>query len=343
MEERRIRVAALTGGEKAPSARFRVRQLIPSLKNNGIDLDEKMPHVAAVPPANRKLRPIWGFAALVERIPYVIDTYRYDAVILQRELLSTLSTLECLTKHPRILDVDDAIFLRRNGVTAARLARWSDLVVCGNDFLAETFCRWNNNIEVIPTAVDATRFRPREESSDIDRRMIIGWIGTSGNFKYLREIETALESIMKREPHVYFRVVADREPSFGGILRERLEYIPWSAEIEVESIQEMTVGIMPLSDDEWCRGKCSYKMLQYMACGIPVVVSPVGMNGLVLAQAEVGLAAETKSQWIDNLMQLLHSVEQRREFGKNGRRLILVQYDVPIIATRLASCLKRNI
>lgn len=343
MEERRIRVAALTGGENAPSARFRIRQLIPSLKNTGIDLDEKVPHIAAVPPANRKLRPIWGFAALVERIPYIIDTYRYDAVMLQRELLSTLSTLECLTKHPRILDVDDAIFLRRNGVTAAKLAKGSDLVVCGNDFLAETFCRWNNNIEVIPTAVDATRFRPREESSDIERRMIIGWIGTSGNFGYLRKVEAALESILKREPRAHLRVVADREPSFGGILGERLEYIPWSPAIEVESIQSMTVGIMPLSDDEWCRGKCSFKMLQYMACGIPVVVSPVGMNGLVLSQADVGLAADTKLQWIDNLIQLLHSVEQRRVFGENGRKLILAQYDVPIIAARLASCLKRII
>lgn len=302
-----------------------------------------MPRIAAVPPANRILRPMWGLAALAERIPYIIDSYRYDAVILQRELLSTLATFECLTKRPRILDVDDAIFLRRNGVTAAKLAQWSDLVVCGNDSLAETFCRWNNNIEVIPTAVDATRFRPREESSDFQSRMIIGWIGTSGNFRYLKEIETALESIMKREPQALFRVVADKEPGFGGILGERLEYIRWSPAIEVESIQGMTVGIMPLSDDEWCRGKCSYKMLQYMACGIPVVVSPVGMNALVLAQADVGLAAETKSQWIDNLIQLLHSVEQRRVFGENGRKLILAQYDVPIIAARLASCLKRNI
>ena len=152
-----LKVAALTGGQNIPSARFRVRQLIPALRRCGVDMQEFIPSVSRYPPVRKSLRPIWGGAALAIRAPAVLATHLYDIAFLQRELISTLLTLEPLTKRPRVLDVDDAIFLSQRWRSIERLVRQCDLVICGNDHIAEHIGQWNENIAVIPTAIDTKR------------------------------------------------------------------------------------------------------------------------------------------------------------------------------------------
>lgn len=337
-----IKVAALTGGKNVPSARFRVRQLIPALYSHGVEMHEFVPPISKYPPGSKWLRPFWGTAALTVRVPAVVATHRYDVVFLQRELISTFLTLEPLTKRPRILDVDDAIFLHRGGRFAKRLAQLSDLVICGNDFLAEYFSRWNKNVAIIPTAVDTRRYTPRPLNCSSQSKLVIGWIGTSGNFKYLYQIEDALEKAVKTLPNAIFRVIADKVPRFRGALKERLEFVRWSPETEVAGLQTMTVGIMPLADTEWERGKCSYKMLQYMACGIPVVVSPVGMNVQVLSLGTVGLAAKSPDEWADAILTILSLGDRKREeMGSTGRRIVEKYFSIDVIAPRLAREVKR--
>ena len=163
---------------------------------------------------------------MLERLPSVLSTYCYDATLLQRELLSTLVILEPWTKRPRILDVGDAIFIHRGGVAARRLAEVADLVICGNDYLAERFAQWNSKVAILPMAVDTARFLPNSKGAS--ERMVIGWIGTSGNFPYLQRIEPALAQVLKKHPHSILRVVADWP--------HQVEFIRWKAEKEVETI-----------------------------------------------------------------------------------------------------------
>lgn len=340
---RKVRVAALTGGRNVPSARIRVRQLIPSLAEHGIEVREFVPLISKYPPERKYLRPLWGAAALAVRVPTVFATYRYDVVLLQRELISTYVTLEPLTRRPRVLDVDDAIYLHRGGKFARRLAELVDLVICGNDFLAEHFSRWNKNVTVIPSAVDTRRFMPLEprEQSGLGGKHVIGWIGTSSNFKYLYSIEAALKRVMELVPNAVLRVIADRKPKFRMLPGERVEFIAWSPETEVKGVQTMTVGIMPLADGEWEKGKCSYKMLQYMACGIPVVVSPVGMNSQILALGDFGLAATSQAEWVEALQWILMADREVREkMGREGRRVAEIYFSIEAIAPRLAQALR---
>lgn len=334
------RVAAFTGGLSIPSARFRVRQYIPSLREEGINVAEFASGVGQYPPRVRWARPFWAVATLAERLPAVILSHRYDAVLLQREIMSSFVTLEPLVKRPRVLDVDDAIFLHRGGSFARRLAEISDKVICGNNYLAEWFGRWNVNVDVIPTAVDTERYLPDVETKPSDSPLIIGWIGTSGNYKYLYGIESALEKVMRTHPGTRLKVVGDQIPEFRHLSPGKIDFVPWSESVEIQAIQSMDIGIMPLEDTPWARGKCSFKMLQYMATGLPVVVSPVGMNAEILMLGELGISATSEKQWIDSLIALLEDSALRARLGSEGRRVAESAFSIRVVAPQLARSLR---
>ncbi len=334
-----LTIAAFTGGVNVPSARFRVRQLIPALLLQGVLVTEFASKFGAYPPATKPIRPLWMIGSLGARVPDIARSYRYDISLMQREMISTFDTLEFLTKRPRVLDVDDAIFLYRGGGFAARLAKQCELIICGNDYLAERFARWNQRVAIIPTGVDIERFVPRPSAPN-GNHLVIGWIGTSSNFKQLFHIESALDEVLRSHPHSLLRVVADRRPEFRTISSERVSFIPWDARTEVESIQSLDIGIMPLIDSEWERGKCSYKMLQYMACALPVVVSPVGMNAQVLAMERVGIGASTSQEWRDALTTLLSDPVGRASMGQTGRRVVEDNFSFQAIVPKLAELLR---
>ncbi|MHB1331601.1 MAG: glycosyltransferase family 4 protein [Sulfuriferula sp.] len=335
-----IRVTAFTGGIAVPSARFRVRQYIPALREEGIEVKESVSRFGQYPPQVRWTRPFWALATLAERLPAVVMSHRYDAVLLQREIMSSFVTLEPLTIRPRILDVDDAIFLQRGGGFARRLAELSERVICGNNYLAEWFGRWNINVDVIPTAVDTERYLPDAETKPADSALIIGWIGTSGNYKFLYGIEDALAKVMRVHPNTRLKVVGDKLPEFRQLSLDQIDFVPWSEDIEVQAIQSMDIGIMPLEDSSWARGKCSFKMLQYLATGLPVVVSPVGMNAEILALGELGIGASTEKQWVDGIIALLESKTLRARLGAEGRRVAESSFSIRVVAPRLAHSLR---
>jgi hypothetical protein len=139
----KISVAAFTAGRNVPGSRFRVRQYIDALKQYSVELSEFYPRAGGYPPQQKWTRPFWAAASLAGRFPGIVRSYRYDVTLLQREMLSTFLTLEPLTKRPRVLDVDDAIWLNRDSSFARKLAQISDSVICGNSFLAEYFRQWN--------------------------------------------------------------------------------------------------------------------------------------------------------------------------------------------------------
>jgi len=332
-----ITVAAFTGGHNIPSARFRVRQYIPALKKLGIQIKEYYAILGCYPPNKSILRPIWGIGTLIQRVPSIIKSYNADITLLQREMLSTFTTIEILTKRPRILDVDDAIWLNREGY-AKKLSRLCDVIICGNSFIAETFQLWNSNIYILPTTVDCDRFRPRK--TNINHNPVIVWSGTSSGFPYLYGIENALVRVLEQYPNTKLRIVSDKSPNFKNLSLKRIEFLQWNPEVEVSSLQSANIGIMPLEDSLWARGKCSYKMLTYMACGLPVVGSPVGMNKEILSLEKVGHSASGQDEWIDSLVHLLDDKNCSEQLGRNGRAFVESQYSLNAIAPKFAEIIK---
>src|ERR1017187_9369397 len=243
-----LRVIAYTGGHNSPARIPRVQQYVPYLRLQGIEVTESPSRAGLYPPERGFWRrAAWGLWNIAEHLPAVGRSYRYDVTLLQREMLSTFVTLEPFTSRPRVLDVDDAIWVHRGGGFARRLARSCDHVICGNSFLAEGFSRWNPSVSVLPTAVDTRRFVPAN-GSHREGRPVIGWLGLSSGFRYLYEIEAALGDVLRSHPECILRIISDKVPQFRLLPPAQVEYAPYCREREVTDIQEMTVGIMPLDN-----------------------------------------------------------------------------------------------
>ena len=320
-----------------PSARLRVRQYISALRRLGIEMRESRARFGSYPPSNRALRPGWGMATLAERFLAVMSCRDADVTFLQREMLSTFATVERFTRSPRVLDVDDAIWLSRGGRCAVTLAQWCDAVICGNAFIAEFFAQHSPNVAVLPTAVDTERFRPLAAKSS---SKVICWSGTSSGFRFLNGIEAALAAVLMVDAERRLRIVSDARPRLRSVPENQIEFVRWTESAEVAAIQDCALGIMPLDDSPWARGKCSYKLLAYMACGIPVIATPVGMNAEVLAKGDFGLPACTTGEWVDAVDFLLQWPEHARAMGSMGREIVLRDYSVEALAPRLASLLR---
>lgn len=334
-----MKIAAFTGSETISSRRFRVLQYVKCLADHGIDVTEFVAKYGSWPPAQTWKRPFWLAATLGNRIGPALASHHYDLTLLQREFASTLYTLERFTGRPRILDVDDAVWL--NGERAyrnfAKLARSCDGVICGNDYIASVVGQWNAKTIVLPTAVDTDRFAIG--TAVAGRRKIIGWSGLYAGSKYLLGVEDALFNILQTRDDVVLRVVSDAPPNFRLLRESMVEYIQWTPENEVRTIQEMDVGLMPIADDEWSKGKCSYKMLLYMSCGIPVVVSPYGMNKDILDRGDIGYGPNSLDEWHDALIGLLDDHDARTRMGNNARAIVEAEYSLKKIGPKLANFL----
>jgi glycosyltransferase involved in cell wall biosynthesis len=329
-----LRVTAFTGGAALPPARLRVRQYIAPLANLGIAVRESWPGLGAFPPRRRSLRPAWLVGTVAQRLPRIAAGWCADITLLQREMVSTVPTLERWTRRPRLVDIDDAVHLHRGGLAARRLAALADLVVVGNSWLAEIWSQWNQAVEVLPTPVDTDRYAVRPSPE----RAAIGWIGSAGNLRYLEGIAPALRRVVDRFPGTLIAVCCDRPPELPGL---PVRYVPWSEDSEADFLASITIGIMPLEDGPWERGKCSFKMLQYMAAGRPCVVSPVGMNNELLREAELGRAATTIDQWTEALSSLIADRDAAARMGSAGRAVAVARYSVAMLAPRLAEMLRR--
>lgn len=333
-----LKVIAYTGGYNAPSGIWRVQQYQEPLKEFGIGIRECGSRAGAYPPPQKWLRPAWGLWNVVDRAPDALLSLGYDLVLFQREMLSTFVTWEPLTKGPRVLDVDDAIWVHRGGHFARRLAGHCDHIICGNRFLAEEFSHWNPNVTILPTPVDTSIFSPGIKQVDWGRP-IIGWMGLYSGFEYLYAVERALGEVLRNHPQAILRIVCSRRPEFRTLPSDQVQHIPWTLESEARMIQEMTIGIMPLDDTVGSRGKCSLKMLRYMACGLPVVVSPVGMNAEILEKGNVGFGPTSEREWVDNLSELLGNPELRSQMGRVGCEIVMKHYSLQALVPQLAKTL----
>jgi glycosyltransferase involved in cell wall biosynthesis len=342
-----IRVAALTSGKNTPSARFRVRQHIKSLLSCDIQVDEYIPLIergSKVPLIPNSIKPRyvppvylpWLTALALTRLPGVIGSRGHQITWLQRELIAGLYTLERFLKSPIAFDVDDAIWLASimGKRTSREIARRSAVVIAGNTFLAEWYSQYAREVEIVPTAIDPNRFFPGREKAN--STFVIGWTGSHGNLPYLEAIEPPLHRFLVAHPSSILRVICNKKPNFHLLSSEHVEFIQWSDITEITSLQSMDVGLMPLDDSMWTRGKCSFKMLQYMSCQIPVIVSPVGMNNDVLAMGQVGFSARNHDEWYERLDYYYHNADVAINNGKIGRRIIEQNFSQEGVTKKLA-------
>lgn len=278
------------------------------------------------------------FAAYGHRIEALHQTHCFDLAIAYGDLLPFLpGWLEChLLKIPFIYDCDDAFFLKYRtgrlrllqpllGAKTDRLMSTAVAVTAGNAHLAAYASRFNSNVALLPSVVDTDYYCPADapvpECSG--QPFTVGWIGSPSTSPYLQLLIEPLQHLARERP-VRLLVVGGPGPAITGV--EVIEQ-PWSLAQEVPLIQQFDVGVMPLPDTPWTRGKCAYKLIQCMACGVPVVASRVGAN-LEAVPPECGFLAESPEQWLAALRRLAAAPELRLRFGVSARRWVEDRYSL---------------
>lgn len=317
-----------------PSARFRVRQYIAKLRAHEIGVNECPARFGSYPPANALSRLFWLPFALADRMVATVESRHADLVLFQREMISTYFSAERLCKAPAVLDVDDAIWINQRWRGIDRLASQCRLILCGNTYIADYF-RHLAPVRLLATGVDTDVWKPGEPGS----RPTMVWSGSSAGLPYLLSIESALERVLATLPQAMLRVVCDRVPRFDRLPRQRIDFVPWSERREVEAVQTASVGLMPMPDTQWSRGKCGFKLLTYLACGLPAVASPYGMNREVIGGGGA-FAAETVDDWTELLLMLLRDPAQARFCGVAGRANVESSYSTVQLAPVLAAALR---
>lgn len=340
-------------GRLGASSRLRMLQYFSEFERNGISselaalLDDLyLSHLYN--DRNTLTRVIIGYKS---RIIQMMNSGNANILWIEKELLPWLPwEIEriMLPRHvPFVVDYDDAVFhrydLHRSALVRRLLGRKIDrvmagsvLVTAGNSYLAERAraagASW---VEIVPTVVDIDHYvvkSPLESGS----RPAIGWIGTPSTWtEYMMPLMPMLRDLASRSDTRLMAVGAGK----AADAHPQVEDLPWSEATEVARIQEMDIGIMPLTDTPWARGKCGYKIIQYMACGIPVVASPVGVNADIVEHGVNGFLATTEGEWREALTTLLRDPDLRRTMGAAGRRKIERHYSLQIWGPRVAELL----
>ena len=329
--------------ERSPGQRFRFEQYLDYLNKNGfysqlsflIDKADDEPFYAPG-------KFIAKFRILLKSIrKRLLDlklAKEFDVIFLYREaiMLGTTYFENRLRKmgKPIIVDFDDSIwlkdvsdgnrnlaFLKRPSKTT-RIIKLSNTIFVGNAYLAQYALKYNPNVKIVPTTIDTNYYLPSEKTEH--NPVCIGWTGSSTTLKHLSMAVPVLKRIRdKYGNQVCFRVISD-EPLSADI--EGLENVRWKKETEVEDLNRVDIGIMPLPDNQWTRGKCGFKGLQYMALEIPAVMSPVGVNNEIIEHGKNGFLADDDNDWFEKLCKLVDSFELRRKLGEEGRRTVIEKY-----------------
>jgi glycosyltransferase involved in cell wall biosynthesis len=250
---------------------------------------------------------------------------------------------------PVVYDFDDAIFHQYDrhknplvrmmlGRKLQPLLRGARLAICGNTYLGEYAARFCRRVEIVPTVVDTAAYRPAEMRNP-SSPITLGWIGSPSTWNYVRPMVPLLEAL-RREMGLRVRIVG---AGTQADLPSEWEALPWSEEAEVGLIQGMDIGIMPLPDEPWARGKCGYKLIQYMACGLPAVASPVGVNAQIVEDGRNGFHALREADWSDAIRRLVGDTALRRAMGANGRKHVAQNYSLAVHGPRLARIIREVI
>ena len=325
---------------QAASSRYRFYQYIPYLNAQGWDVTVK-PLLS-----NNYIKYLYDKMPLpvgeilleyFKRIIQLLNKKTFDLIWLQQELLpwipSVFENLLVRGNTKIVADYDDAFFHRydqnksffirsllKNKIDS--VMEYADMVLAGNNYLFERAKLSNENVKLFPTVVDINKF---VNSNPIkDDVFTIGWIGSPGTAKYLKIIEDALKEV-SLDKNIRINLIGVNKINLSGV---SINHIKWDENTEVEEISKFDVGIMPLPDNPWERGKCGFKLIQYLSCNLPVIGSPVGVNKEIIINGVNGFQANSKDEWIKYIRLLKDDRELMLKMGENGRRIVEEKYSL---------------
>tara|TARA_B100000315_G_scaffold248750_1_gene278966 strand:- start:192 stop:1280 length:1089 start_codon:yes stop_codon:yes gene_type:complete len=346
---KRILFLALHRPGRSPSQRFRFEQYIGFLRESGFTCDffyliteKDDPVFYGKGNFASKFRIL--LKSIKQRWREVKLSNSYDLVYIQREcfMLGT-SLFERLfaRKSKMIFDFDDSIWLAnisegnqkfiflKNSNKTKDIIRASNMVFAGNNYLATYARQFNSNVKVVPTTIDTDQY---VRDYNPEGRICIGWSGsvsTIEHFEYAIPFLTKIKE--KYGGQVIFKVIGDesyRNKELGIV------GLPWRIEEEVKELSSFDIGIMPLPDDDWARGKCGLKGLQYMALETATVMSPVGVNSEIICSGENGFLADSVEDWVNKLSELIENESLRKNFGEEGRKTVMMKYSVKALSDK---------
>ncbi|HEX6284520.1 MAG TPA: glycosyltransferase family 4 protein, partial [Pyrinomonadaceae bacterium] len=353
-----MRVLALMPGlyDTSPGQRYRLEQWDPLLRERGVEItyapfeDEEL-HSIVYKPGRMAKKLQLVMRNLARRLSTISKARNYDLVYVLREaaLLGppVFERLLHQQRVPFVFDFDDAIFVSyrspSNGYLSylkfasktKTICRLASHVMVGNPYLAEYARQVNGNVTVIPTTIDTEKYRvppPKTTSGPL----VIGWTGSYSTVQHLDTLRGAIKKLAETEQ---FRLRVIGTPAYE-LSPVDVEAMPWRAATELEDLCAIDIGVMPLPDDNWSKGKCGLKALQFMALGIPTICSPVGVNTDIIQDNDNGLLASSEDEWVDKLKRLLRSAELRRRLGDAGRVTVEQRYSAAIQAPRVYEIFK---
>lgn len=330
---------------RSPSQRFRFEQYLDFLKENGFDwewsylIDEKDDKIF-YKPGNHLAKFRIMLKSRRKRSKEVRSSKKYDIVFVQRECYMMGSTRfeRGFAKNSKLIfDFDDSIWLQnvseankrlaflKNPEKTSELVEIADIVFAGNEYLRQYALKFNKNVVIVPTTIDTEEYQ-RVNIPDRKDAVCIGWSGSITTIQHFEFAIPALEIIHKKYgDRVRFQVIGDGNYSYEPL---GIQGIPWKKDTELKDLSEIDIGLMPLPDDEWAKGKCGLKGLQYMALEIATIMSPVGVNTEIIQHGKNGYLASTTEEWVEVISKLIESEELRKKIGSAGRQTVVEKYSV---------------
>ena len=322
-----MKVLCVVDHGSAPSTRLRLRDCLDHYSLLGVE--------ATILSARR--------SSLSERLRVIRQAAEHDVVVLFKTIGFAGFELKLLQRaNPRIIfDFDDAVMFREQKYQRPlrdedfqkflRTLRHCAAAVAGNEFLASFAEASGRRTIVLPTSIDTTKYRLKQQIAGPG--LTIGWLGLSDGLRYIQHIQPALRQLGHQFPGLKLKIVSDKSLQLDGVT---VENEPWRPETEQTNLTSFDIGIMPLWDSVWTRGKCGYKILQYMGVGVPVVASNVGANNQIIQSGENGFLARTEADWVKNVGALIKNAELRKDFGLRGRELVETTYSLDRFARAYA-------
>lgn len=344
MKKRILYIAPHRPG-RSPGQRFRFEQFLPFLELNGFEItysyivnewDDRIFYQQG-----KYLQKIFiGLKAFIIRMRDVMRANKYDIVFVYREAhfigTTFFEKLLAKGKAKMIFDFDDAIWLNDTSDANSNL-KWlkkpektgkiielCDHVIVGNNFLAGYARQFSSNVQIIPTVINTELYQSKKERTT--NAINIGWTGSTTTIKHFELAIPFLKEIKnKYGSKIRIKLIVDAPYSNQEL---DVEHIPWDKSREVEDLDSIDIGIMPLPDNDWSRGKCGFKGIQYMGLGKPAIMSPVGVNTEIIQDGVNGFLASTNSEWVEKLTKLIESEELRFKMGKLARETIEQRYSL---------------
>lgn len=329
----------------APSQRFRLEHYLDAMKSNRMEytyasfLDKSTWDILYRP--GYHFKKIGGvLKGFFRRFLLLFTLFRYHFVFIHREaspigppIFEWLITQ--VWRKKVIYDFDDAIWMSDTSTSnkfvaclkwprkVSRICRWAQTVTCGNAYLANYASQFQKNTIIIPTVVN-TKTKHKRLQNQAVKKIGVGWTGSHSTMPYLNSILPSLKKLQAKIPFVVY-IISNRKPEFE---LPYLHFIEWSKNTEIEDLLSFHIGLMPLEDTEWAKGKCGFKAIQYMALGMPALVSPVGVNPEIVEEGICGFHCTNAEDWERKLEKLLNDESLRIQFGKTARQRIEAKYSV---------------